>query len=31
MWAERGLAMILDSDDPNDERLREFFEDMLEE
>lgn len=31
MWAERGLAMIKDSDDPADERLRKFFEDMLEE
>ena len=30
-WATRGLAMIKDSDDPADERLRGFFEDMLEE
>jgi len=30
-WATRGLAMIKDSDDPEDERLRGFFEDMLEE
>jgi len=30
-WAERGLAMIKDSDDPQDERLRGFFEDMLDE
>ena len=30
-WAERGLAMIKDSEDPQDERLRSFFEDMLDE
>ena len=30
-WAETGLAMIKDSDDPQDLRLRKFFEDMLEE
>jgi len=31
MWAERGLKMIKDSDDPDDDRFRKFFEDMLEE
>ncbi|MDE0892649.1 MAG: hypothetical protein OSB14_10750 [Planctomycetota bacterium] len=31
MWAERGLAMVKDSEDPEDDRLRSFFEDMLEE
>ena len=31
MWAERGLEMIKDSEDPDDDRLRKFFEDMLEE
>ena len=30
-WAERGLAMVKDSEDPQDERLRSFFEDMLDE
>jgi len=30
-WAERGLAMIKDSEDPQDDRLRKFFEDMLDE
>lgn len=30
-WAERGLALLGDSDDLSDERLRKFFEDMLEE
>ena len=29
--AETGLAMIKDSEDPQDLRLRKFFEDMLEE
>ncbi len=30
-WATRGLAMLEGSEDPDDDRLRSFFEDMLEE
>ena len=30
-WATRGLEMLKDSDDPQDDRMRKFFEDMLEE
>ncbi len=30
-WATRGLEMIKDSEDPQDDRMRKFFEDMLEE
>jgi hypothetical protein len=30
-WATRGLEMIKDSEDPQDDRMRKFFEEMLEE
>jgi hypothetical protein len=30
-WATRGLEMVKDSEDPDDDRMRKFFEDMLEE